>query len=616
MKSYRADFRVFWVPIICALSTGIAAAQSPSTLTGFSSESELIKFLEDLRKELSAPQSDGQLQFITVTAQKREEAITSTQTEGIDEGGLVKLHGDHLVVLRRGRLFSISLRGGKLKPVSWVDAFGPGMNPEHSWYDELLIYQDRIIVIGYSYERGGTELGFFRIDDSGYLTYQTTFHLRSGDYYSSRNYASRLTEGRLILYSPLSVGGADDALPGIREWPAFGEASAGSAKEGFTRIADASRIFKPARPLRPGDYPVLHTVTTCDLGERIDCRSVSAFGTYSSVFFVSTSAVYVWLADWSGLTPAAPQPGFVYRMPLNGRPPTAMQVAGSPTDQFSFHEDKDDYLNVLVRAEAEGDAMWAAERSSGNVALFRTPLAQFGDGSKAPDWSQYLAVPSPPDGRFQNRFVGKNVLYGTAPGWADEASSDNTLYVVNKRSREITSISLPHAVDRIEEMGADALVAGTDNDRSFTFSGIRLLPTPIVMDRHSIPDAAQAETRSHAFAYRADRGSSGTLALPIISGVSGTEDDVAASARVFFMRRERDKFHPLGDLRGTEPGLDREGDSDRCMASCVDWYGDSRPLFLGHRIFAMVGYEIIEGAIENGRIMEVARTSFMPFVER
>src|SRR5262245_38133750 len=37
------------------------------------------------------------------------ESITNVQHAGVDEGGIVKLHGDHLVVLRRGRLFSIEI---------------------------------------------------------------------------------------------------------------------------------------------------------------------------------------------------------------------------------------------------------------------------------------------------------------------------------------------------------------------------------------------------------------------------------------------------------------------------------------------------------------------------
>ena len=64
----------------------------------------------------------------------------------------------------------------------------------------MLIAGDTIAVIGYSYEHGGTEVGLFNVDAAGKLSYQSTYHLRSDDYYSSRNYASRLIGNKLIFY--------------------------------------------------------------------------------------------------------------------------------------------------------------------------------------------------------------------------------------------------------------------------------------------------------------------------------------------------------------------------------------------------------------------------------
>src|SRR2546426_7961829 len=52
----------------------------------------------------------------------KDESITNTQHAGVDEGGIVKLHDDHLVVLRRGRLFTVAIGDGSLKPISTVDA--------------------------------------------------------------------------------------------------------------------------------------------------------------------------------------------------------------------------------------------------------------------------------------------------------------------------------------------------------------------------------------------------------------------------------------------------------------------------------------------------------------
>ena len=54
------------------------------------------------------------------------ESITNNQTQGVDEGDIVKRSGDHLVVLRRGRLFTVRIGGDSLQPV-WPrpDAEGP-----------------------------------------------------------------------------------------------------------------------------------------------------------------------------------------------------------------------------------------------------------------------------------------------------------------------------------------------------------------------------------------------------------------------------------------------------------------------------------------------------------
>jgi hypothetical protein len=44
----------------------------------------------------------------------------------------------------------------------------------------------------------------------------------------------------------------------------------------------------------------------------------------------------------------------------------------------------------------------------------------------------------------------------------------------------------------------------------------------------------------------------------------------------------------------------------------VDWYGNARPLFLRGRIFALLGYELVEGQVQGGRMRELRRVSFAP----
>lgn len=207
--------------------TNSRASSARRTLRAFRSEQEIAGYFREIARERerfsrrrdatdsvtssnsnmagmsnAPPSPSSSAQAEARSTADGDESVTNVQHAGVDEGGIVKLHGDHLVALRRGRLFTVRIGDGEMRPVSVVDAFGPGINPRGAWYDEMLISGDTIAVIGYSYERGGTEIGLFQIDAGGNLNYRSTYHLRSNDYYSSRNYASRLIGGRLIFYTP------------------------------------------------------------------------------------------------------------------------------------------------------------------------------------------------------------------------------------------------------------------------------------------------------------------------------------------------------------------------------------------------------------------------------
>ena len=56
--------------------------------------------------------------------------------------------------------------------------------------------------------------------------------------------------------------------------------------------------------------------------------------------------------------------------------------------------------------------------------------------------------------------------------------------------------------------------------------------------------------------------------------------------------------------------------NDGCRASCVDWYGNARPLFVRGRVIAMLGYELVEGSVKDGRIEEMNRVNYAPGNEK
>ncbi|MCR6645337.1 MAG: hypothetical protein NVV62_12980 [Terricaulis sp.] len=67
-----------------------------------------------------------------------------------------------------------------------------------------------------------------------------------------------------------------------------------------------------------------------------------------------------------------------------------------------------------------------------------------------------------------------------------------------------------------------------------------------------------------------------------------------------------------GYLRGTSP----RAEGYQCEASCIDWYGNTRALFIAGRIFALSGTELIEGALTERGIDDLARVNLTEPVRR
>jgi hypothetical protein len=237
------------------------------------------------------------------------------------------------------------------------------------------------------------------------------------------------------------------------------------------------------------------------------------------------------------------------------------------------------------------------------------PLERFADGRRAAPASSYRPLPEPEGGGvFQNRFVGDHLLYGNGSGWSDRGAGGAVLYAVRWAGGAVAELPLPHGVDRIEAMGRDAVVVGADG-RDLHFTGIDLGGRPRVAQRYVSRGASQGELRSHGFFYRPDGPDSGVLGLPVRGpGRAGYEHLFDESASILFLRNAGASFRELGELAARPVASDDDG----CVASCVDWYGNSRPLFLRGRIFALLGYELVEGREDGGRIREVRRASFAP----
>jgi hypothetical protein len=625
------------------LSEGEVQAQpapAPSThaggqLTAFKSDAEFLAFLQKRRDAIRrrnavnppppapppppaapmAAQESAKADSAAVTGNiAGGDRITNTQEADVDEGGIVKKRGDLLVILRRGRLFTVSIAGGQMRPIDHINAFPPGITGGGDWYDEMLISGDRVIVIGYSYARGGTEVNRFRMSPDGRLRFEDAYHLRSNDYYSSRNYASRLIGNRLVYYTPLYLGWGNDPFAGF---PAVSRWQQGT-KPVFRRIARARDVYIVPSLRDDDEAPLdtLHSVMDCNLTAPVlDCKATAVLGPASRTFYVSPTAVYLWVSDarhWRASQRGRAQ-SWLYRMPLDGiEKPSAIAARGQPTDQFSFREDRrQGLLDVLVRSDSGGDAMWNNENSSGNVALLSVPIGWMGDGTRTVPRSRYRPLPSvgADAWNFQNRFVGNHILYG---GHGYQRGQYSTLVAAALRGGPVAQLQLPHAVERLDQLGQDGVVIGNDPRGGLVFTAVDLRrPAARVGNSFTFPQAQQGENRSQAFFFRQDNadGSNGLLGLPISTQLqSQFARFLGSGSSILFLRRENRLFDMAGRLDADPSGAV----DDACVASCVDWYGNARPIFIGNRVFALMGYELVEGRSARGSIYEVARVNFAP----
>jgi hypothetical protein len=218
-------------------------------------------------------------------------------------------------------------------------------------------------------------------------------------------------------------------------------------------------------------------------------------------------------------------------------------------------------------------------------------------------------MPQPDGYSVQNRFVGDWLLYGAGQGYVADYRGSGRLYAVRyAKNEEVATIELAQGVDRIEPMGDDAVIVGSSGS-DLVFSPIALGSEARARHDYVRRGASQGELRSHGFFYKPQADKSGIIGLPIRSeGTRGARYLLEGSASVLFLANRGLELSELGNLAASPLQTNHDG----CRASCVDWYGNARPIFAKNRVFALMGYELVEGRLDRGSLTERARLSFAP----
>lgn len=557
-------------------------------------------------------------------------SITNTQKIGVDEGDIVKQIGRHLIVLQDGRLFTVDTQPGGEPGLALVDRADVYDDPEvDTWYDEILVHRDRIVVTGYSYDLSASVLGLFKLSPEGRVAHEATFFMSTSDYYDIENYATRLVEGTFVVYSPLFVSELDDldALqwPFIRRWLP-GKERDQALSEG-RQLYDARSIHKPLlRTLSP----VVHTITVCPLAGELgpgepDCRSTAFAGPEGRAFYVSRTHAYLWIMpgyeelESEEAGPAcgpdkargfdASPPAALVRVPLAGGSPQVMGVRGYPQNQFALETTDRDFRALLNWDSYQCEP----SENATPIKYFAAPLSGFGRTMRPAVARRYVDAPDPKAYRYEVRFTDTHAVYGGRNSWEsyppDQAGEPQTarLVALPARNPHLPAIlEAPHDIIRIERVGEDIALTGYRDAAGLSVSMLTLGAAPKIASTDVLTGRYESEGRSHAFnATLAADG--GMLGLPTVkiaddSGRWWWRSDNSDVSFLAFDKARR--LSSLGALEGRQGG---EHPSYRCEVSCVDWYGNARPIFTDGRVFALSGVALIEGEVRDGRIEERGR---------
>lgn len=559
-----------------------------------------------------------------MTALPTGSSVTNVQTQGVDEGGIVKQMGRFLIVLQDGRLFVVDTRAGNQANLALASRTNVYRDPRNQmWYDEMLVSGNRILVTGYSYRDSATEVTVLTLDDAGHLNREAIYYLSSNDYYSADNYSTRLVNGNLVIYTPLDLSSVNPDQPVrwplIRRWVRDGERQAITTRG--HPLFDAHDIYKP---IRATVTPMVHSVSVCPLGDlragdELECHTTAFVGQQQREFFVSTSDIFLWVTpgwgddacnDANGPNPNAVQ-ATLYQVPLSQAAPRALFTRGKPTNQFALDSDGREF-----RALLDWNTVHCSQRrgpASHELRYFHVPLSSLSTTPQDAGRGAYVNAPSPGSDEYQPRFTERYLVYGARPGWSsfppENGAPQSGRVVAIPLSRPVspTVIDAPHGVLRIDRAGANIVLTGYRTDAGLSVSLLDLRARPTLASTQLLQGRYESENRSQAFNSLVGADGAGIMGLPTVRRVKEAGRWVfrsRASDVSFLSVAANGRLNEAGELTANERAQDP---SYQCEVSCIDWYGNTRAIFTGGRVFALSGTELIEGGLSGGRIVEMRR---------
>jgi hypothetical protein len=540
------------------------------------------------------------LEQVIITGQGGPERGDGSRLDTEDEptSGPVSVNGKFLVVLNRGRLFSVAIKNNELRMVSVADAFGPGIDPKVSYQQQVFIDNGIVVVAGPSDRLGGFEMSLYRLGSSGSLAHLNTYQLKLGrNAYRSAPEPILFTHGRLVFHTEASLledtASVLSKLPMIRKW------HIGASDKEFEPMLRGRDAYRPARSIGEAEKPALHTVTACRVvGDELSCRASAVVATLAQSYYSSPNAAYVWP---SPSQPFRKRGGVVlYRMPFDGASPSALSVDGEPAGPTAFFEEHG-FFDAIVRRGATGDFASSAAGLN-DLFLLRVPLSQFTASAPVAGNSRYRAVMRPLRAPSRIRYTYGSVTIGTPRTRSEGEGAGDVVTSVDLTSARAKTFGTLGWVQRIDAAGDKALVStGRLGQASF----ITMSPTSI-SDSAFVSGLVQT---SGEFDYRLNSDGTALSALVIRTpNITQFDELYAGNASLVFVQMSGSYVAKLGQITPTGPA----SVSDGCKSSCDDWYADAHSISVGDRIFAVLGYQLIEASVVGGKLVEKKRIDFFP----
>ena len=563
------------------------------TLTPFSSKADYQNWrrqaerLQAKRRKERQAQGGNDDDVVIVTGSRQSGPnITNVQNQGVDEGDIVKQVGDHLVLMQDGRLFSLDIGSGVPKLAARLNMYDEV--DEDIWYDELLVSGRRLVVTGYHYGKEATEISRFALDAEGQFSRQGTWYLESEDYYSGDNSATRMIGDTLIFHTEGTVDDPD-------AWPAL-------RRKGETQtqsILRASDIYPPS--LRLAD-PSLHMVTECKLTQDLKCNTRAVMADWRAEWIVTEDDGYLWVAapgpDRYAARrfgdPKRSQPNTLYRFPLGTNKVEAVSVDARLKSRFAF-DVKDNRVLAVVSPNGDED----------DLALLDMPMSDFSTRPSLTARRNFTPLPGAFSYRMKTRFTENHLIY------SNKLDDTYAAYVMDLETRlPPIRMSVPHTINRLDRVGKNAVLIGR-RPNYLNISWLDLSSAPTLSDTLSLANRFETEGRAQALNMRVDEDGSAVLGLPTYFDGTHADgwdfDEEEDGTDISFTRVSAfGQLSEWGTAKGDPSRLDPNYE---CETSCVDWYGNARPFFIGDRIFALIASELIELQETPGGLVERSRVN-------